>query len=203
VESEINIAVKAGHAGRILPVIDRLLEITSTQKDDLELIAVGCGPGSFTGIRIGIATAKGLSMALGCPITGISSLDALAYAAVPSTMPVMPVIDARKSEIYCCLYSAEGLQQTPYMNIRPEEAVRIVKEETLFLGNGVSLYEEVLQESLGSRFVRGPKSLWNPRASVIGCMAEDRIARDQKGDVEPIYVRASDATLTLKKNLQE
>lgn len=198
-ECEINATVKAGHAGRILPIIDTLLEMAGTQKDELDLIAVGCGPGSFTGIRIGIATAKGLSMALGCPVVGISSLDALAYGALPSKMPVMPVLDARKSEIFCCVYSAEGKQQTPYMNIHPEEATNIVQEETLFVGNGLSLYEEVLKESLGSRFVKGPQSLWNPRASVIGAMAGDRADKDHSGDVEPIYVRPSDAVLKLKR----
>ncbi|HOO47609.1 MAG TPA: hypothetical protein PLM29_15330, partial [Deltaproteobacteria bacterium] len=113
------------------------------------------------------------------------------------------VIDARKSEIYCCLYSAEGLQQTPYMNIRPEETSGIVREETLFIGNGVSLYEKVLQETLADSFIRGPESLWSPKASAIGFIAGDRMAKNQSGDVEPIYVRPSDATLTLKKTFQK
>lgn len=176
--------------------------MNGTTKKELDLIAVGCGPGSFTGIRIGISTAKGLSIALGCPIIGVSTLDALAYGAMPSMMSIMPVIDARKSEIYCCLYSADGMPQTPYMNIRPEEASAIVEGETLFIGNGVSLFEDLLKETLGNRFVKGSLNLWYPRASVIGVMAEDRMVKDHSGDAQPIYVRPSDATLTLKKRSQ-
>jgi len=198
-ESEINTTVRTGHAGRILSIIDTLLKMNGTAKHEVGLIAVGCGPGSFTGIRIGIATAKGLSMALGCPTIGVSTLDALAYGALPSMIPIMPVMDARKSEIYCCLYSAEGISQKPYMNIRPEELENIVQGQTLFIGNGIPLYEEVLSKTLGNRFIKGPQNLWNPRASLIGFIALTRSVKDHSEDVAPIYVRPSDATLTLKK----
>jgi len=176
--------------------------MNGTAKQEVDLIAAGCGPGSFTGIRIGIASAKGLSMALGCPIIGISSLDTLAYGVMPSTIPIMPVIDARKSEIFCCLYSAGGIPRTTYMNILPEEISDIVQEKTLFIGNGISLCEDVLKERLGEKFVKGPRSLWNPRASVIGLTALDTLSSQQSGEIEPIYVRPSDATLTLKRRSQ-
>lgn len=198
-ESEINTVVRAGHAGRLLPMIDYLLGMNAVKKEDLDLIAVGCGPGSFTGIRIGLATARGLSKALGCTLVGVSTLDALAYAAGPSKIPVMPVIDARKSEIFCALYAPDGSLQNPYMNISPEKTKDIVQQETLFIGNGLVLYEDTLSKILGKNFIRGPENLWNPRASVIGKMALNKdLLNRSNDDVKPIYVRASDATLTLK-----
>lgn len=196
-ESEINTIVKTGHAGKLLPMIDNLLCFCEVDKKKLDLIVVGCGPGSFTGIRIGIATARGLSMSLDCPLAGISTLDALAYAAQPCHAPVMPVIDARKSEIFCALYDCDGTCTTPFMNIRPEKIAEYVKEETIFVGNGIDLYEEVFVSVLGNRFRKGPQALWYPRASVIAQMAVHRMAEGPLPQAAPIYVRPSDATLTL------
>lgn len=198
-ESEINMTVRAGHAGRLLPMIDDLLRLNRIDKRDLGLIAVGSGPGSFTGIRIGIATAKGLARAIGCPLIGVPTLDALAHGALPAQIPIMPVIDARKSEIFCALYSPDGSLTTPYMNIHPHEVGDFVHDETLFIGNGIGLYEDVFASELGSRFNKGPQSLWTPRASVIGMMALDQDVQDHPTEVNPIYVRPSDATLLLQR----
>jgi tRNA threonylcarbamoyladenosine biosynthesis protein TsaB len=180
-------------------MIDYLLALNKIDRRDLGLIAVGSGPGSFTGIRIGIATAKGLARALGCPLIGISKLDDLAYGATPAQIPIMPVIDARKSEIFCARYTPDGSLQTPYMNIHPHEVKDFVQEETLFIGNGIDLYEDILASSLGNRFRKGPQNLWTPRASVIGMMALQQGLQDHPTTVNPIYVRPSDATLLLQK----
>ena len=180
-------------------MVDHLLHHCGMDKEKLDLIAVGCGPGSFTGIRIGMATAKGLCLALGCPLIGISTLDALAHAAYPCPIPVMPVIDARKSEIFCGLYAADGKLTTPYMNIRPENVADIIGQETLFIGNGIDLYEDVFVSVLGEKFRKGPENLWYPRASAMAMMAVDRMSKNAAPEVNPIYVRPSDAALTLKK----
>ncbi len=180
-------------------MIETLLGLDGTAKEDLDLIAVGCGPGSFTGIRIGMATARGLSLALGCPLKGISTLDALALGALPSPLAIVPVIDARKSEVFCARYAPDGSRQSPYLNIRPEEIGDLVPEETLFIGNGLDLYGDILASSLGERFRKGPKNLWYPRASFIGLLASDDAAGESFPETGPIYVRPSDATLLLHK----
>ena len=180
-------------------MVDNLLNRSSIDKEKLDLIVVGCGPGSFTGIRIGIATAKGLSMALGCPLIGISTLDALAHAALPCSTPIMPVIDARKSEIFCGLYAPDGTLETPYMNIHPEKVADYIGQETLFIGNGIDLYEDIFASTLGGKFRKGLKNLWHPRASVMALMAMDRMSESPAPEVNPIYVRPSDATLLLQK----
>jgi tRNA threonylcarbamoyladenosine biosynthesis protein TsaB len=196
---EITIPVRTGHAGSLLPVIDRLFSMSPSAKEDVDLIAVGIGPGSFTGIRIGIATARGLAMALSKPLAGINTLDALAHGALPSALPIMPIIDARKSEIFCSLYAGDGTPPAKPMNIRPENLASLVTSETLFIGNAVPLYRDAIAGILGKSYVEGPEHLWYPRASVIGRMALEQAASGSLQAAQPMYVRASDADITLQK----
>ncbi len=196
---EITIPVRTGHAGSLLPLIDTLFAISPYTRDDVDLIAVGIGPGSFTGIRIGIATAKGLSLALDRPLAGVNTLDVLAANALPSNLPILPVIDARKSEIFCRLYSPDGAPLSPPMNARPEDLAESVATETLFIGNGIPLYREEFSRILGKNYIEGPEHLWYPRASVIGRIALSDLSRNAVQPAEPLYVRSSDAVLTLKK----
>jgi tRNA threonylcarbamoyladenosine biosynthesis protein TsaB len=196
--AELGIKVQSGHAGTLLKIIDSLLEMAGCPSATIGLIAVGRGPGSFTGIRIGIATAKGLATALACPLKGICSLDAMVRAALPVEMPIMPVMDARKGEVFCALYSAEGVRQSPYLNIPPENIHDYISGPTLFLGNGLELYADLLARTLGPHFRPAPEALWYPKAAIIGIMASEN--PDQaEADVNPLYIRASDAALTLNK----
>jgi tRNA threonylcarbamoyladenosine biosynthesis protein TsaB len=196
---EINLTVKAGHSGMILPVIDQALERSALSRHEIDLVSVGIGPGSFTGLRIGIATAKGLALALGCPLAGIPTLDAIARGALPSPMQIMPVLDAKKGEVFCALYSFSGVRTTDFMNVKPHEIAALAGADTLFLGNGCSLYRDLLKDRLGGHYHEGSTHLWHPRAFLIGLMALELHPEDLPGDVLPLYVRASDATLILEK----
>ncbi|HSR10897.1 MAG TPA: tRNA (adenosine(37)-N6)-threonylcarbamoyltransferase complex dimerization subunit type 1 TsaB, partial [Thermodesulfobacteriota bacterium] len=103
------------HSARLMPGIDRLLKEASLTIRDIGGIAVSIGPGSFTGLRIGVATAKGLAYALGIPVAGVPTLDALAATRPFSPDPVCPVLDARKKEVYAALFrcnGAGGLEKT-------------------------------------------------------------------------------------------
>ena len=102
-ESLLNL--KTTHSERLLGVVDRLLEGLGCTLDQLDALAVVRGPGSFTGLRVGMATAKGLALALELPLVGISSLAALAANAPFARMPVCALLDARKDEVYAGLYS--------------------------------------------------------------------------------------------------
>lgn len=196
---EINLQVKAGHAGMILSVIDEALNKAETPRTAIDLIAVGTGPGSFTGLRIGIATAKGLAASLGCRFVGVPTLDALAHAAVPSYLPIMPVVDAKKGEVFCCRYDEHGSRFSGYMNLNPEEVVGLVKDETLFMGNGCELYRDVFIKGLGKLYHEAAMHLWNPRASVLAGIALTMAPETYPADVLPIYARESDAMLLLEK----
>jgi tRNA threonylcarbamoyladenosine biosynthesis protein TsaB len=197
--SEINLAVKVGHAGMILPVIDEVLSNSSTNKDDITLIATGIGPGSFTGLRIGIATAKGLAKAIRCPLAGIPTLDIIARGALPSSMHIMPIVDAKKGEVFCALYNKDGSRLTDIMNLRPGGIAALVREDTLFVGNGCDIYRDILIKDLGPLYHEGPALLWYPRASVLAGIAQSLPTEDLSQDVQPLYIRASDATLLLER----
>jgi tRNA A37 threonylcarbamoyladenosine modification protein TsaB len=99
--------------------------------------------------------------------------------------------------VFCAQYSPDAKRQGNYLNIHPEFLSDLIKEETLFVGDGLDIYEEKLKSILESNFHPGPKDLWYPRAGTMGIMALDRDTQDI--DIQPIYVRPSDADLTLKK----
>ncbi len=186
---EINLAVKVGHAGMILSVIDEVLTKSSTSKDDITFIATGTGPGSFTGLRIGIATAKGLAKAIGCPLVGIPTLDIIAHSALPSSMHIMPILDAKKSEVFCALYNKDGSRLTDFMDLRPEGIAALVREGTLFVGNGCDIYRDMLIKDLGGLYHEGPPLLWHPRASVLAGIAQSFPVESLSQDVQPLYIR--------------
>ena len=196
---EKNIDTMIGHAGIILSVIDAVLSETSTVRDEIGLVAVGTGPGSFTGIRIGLATAKGMATALSCPLAGIPTLDAMVKVALPASMQIMPIVDAKKGEIFCAIYDKNGSRLTDFMNLRPSDIARLVAKDTLLLGNGCELYRDRLKSDLGESYHEAATELWYAKASIIGIMALDSPQNGRPSDVLPIYVRASDATLLLEK----
>ncbi len=195
---EINIEVKTGHAGILLAVIDELLGRTSTPRNGLDLIAVGVGPGSFTGLRIGIATAKGLASSLGRPLVGIPSLDAMANGAAPCPLDIVTVVDAKKGEVFCARYNPAGVLLDGPVNIRPEHVGKVGGTDALFLGNACAVYRAVFSAVLGEGYTEAPEHLWHPRASVMAAMAVEKRGWLKGGDVQPVYVRESDAVLSLK-----
>lgn len=199
---EINLVVRAGHAGMILSVIDEVLKKTETPRTAIDLVAVGTGPGSFTGLRIGIATAKGLAASLGCRFVGVPTLDTMAHAAVPSYLPVMPVVDARKGEVFCSRYDEHGSRFSGYMHLRPDEVVGLVKDETLFMGSGCELYRDVFMKGLGRLYHEAAMHLWNPRASVLAGIALGMAPETYPADVLPIYARESDAMISLERTVR-
>ncbi len=194
---ERSLRVRTGHSGTILNLIDDVLGSSGLNKKEINLIATGIGPGSFTGIRIGISTAKGLAAALNCKVKGVCTLDAVAANAPETGKHVMPVLDARKGEIFCALYDKDRKRLSPQVNIEPAQVKDMITGPTLFIGNAIALYDNVFSSSLGSLYQAAGKDLWYPRAAVIGRLALDTAFA--VNDINPVYIRASDATLLLKR----
>lgn len=193
---QIDLTVKAGHSGSLLPAVDRMLEMGGLAPKDIDLVACGLGPGSFTGIRIGLATAKGLAAGLGCKLAGVSTLDALAAAALPSKLPVLPLIDARKGEVFCARYSVDGTRETAMLHLKPEQVAELAGGPCLLTGDGLAVYGDQLKALLDQECCTTPTTLWRPNASIIAKLAE---AAPEKlvHEIKPFYVRDSDATLAL------
>ncbi|MFH1562618.1 MAG: tRNA (adenosine(37)-N6)-threonylcarbamoyltransferase complex dimerization subunit type 1 TsaB [Nitrospirota bacterium] len=183
---------KLDHSAWLMPAIDKLLKDAGLSCQDIEGIAVSSGPGSFTGLRIGVSTAKGLAQGLKIPVVGISTLDSLACNLPYTEKIICPVLDARKKEIYTALY--KGSQRlTDYLVILPQQITEIISQPTIFLGNGLKLYQELIKELLKDKeiyFV--PPSLWLPKASELALLGLKALKAGKQEDIysfTPFYLR--------------
>ena len=201
--AELNLDSRKTPTEWLLTAIDDLLVKAELSKDSLDAVAVVRGPGAFTGLRVGLATAKGLALALGCPLIGISSLRCLAMQLPHASMPVCVMMDARKQEVYACQYQWEsGLPHATSEErvSQPEKVLAELKGETLFVGNGALVYRSLIVRQLSSRAHFVPDFLNLPRAGAAAALA---LAEWQAGNtfsadaLMPCYLRPSEAELNL------
>jgi tRNA threonylcarbamoyladenosine biosynthesis protein TsaB len=199
--AEINLDVRKTPTEWLLQSIGELLARADLDKGDLDAIGVVRGPGSFTGLRVGLATAKGLSLAAGCPLLGISSLQCLAMQLPFTHFPVCVMLDARKKEVYSALYNWQsgcsrlvGEERV----IKPEILLSEIKSETLFVGNGALAYRTLITRQLAGRAHFAPTFLNLPRAGAAAALA---LREWQSGhtfsadELMPTYLRPSEAEL--------
>ena len=199
--SEITLNARATHSERLMAAIDRLLGDSGLAIDDMDGVAVSIGPGSFTGLRIGLSAAKGLSYASGKPLIGIPTLDALALNMTFSRYLICPIQDARKGEVYTALYRPgdnSPEKMTDDMAVDPSALAGMITQKTVFLGDGVNRYRELLMKQLGELYNEAPIPLQLPRASNVAMLALKRL---EKGDTDdpftmiPRYIRKSEAEI--------
>ena len=183
------------HAQRLLPAIDAVLAAADLKASDIALIACARGPGSFTGLRIGMATAKGLAAAVGAPIVSVPTLDALAYPFAGCARTVIPVLDARKKRVYCAAYCA-GKRTTEYLDIAVESIRDTIGHDGPLLVTGVSASLLLrVSSALGEAYIdpcpeRG-------RGAAYVHLAKEALASDgaDAPDAGPLYIRKSDAEI--------
>ena len=191
------------HSQRLLMAIDWLLNESGMDLQGVDGLAVSLGPGSFTGLRIGMATVKGLATALDKPLLGVSTLDALALNCTGERL-ICAVLDARKKEVYACFYRVD-LQGIPRRAgairvVTPQKLIEDIQQPVLFVGDAVMLYGDLWREALGARFASAPRTLHYQCASGLGLLAGEMLQQNQCLDLAtaaPLYVRASDAELSL------
>jgi tRNA threonylcarbamoyladenosine biosynthesis protein TsaB len=194
VRGEYLLDVSATHSERLMPAVDRLLADVGWAAADLQGLAVAVGPGSFTGLRMGLSAVKGLALALGVPIAAVPTLDAMAAALPFAALPICPVLDARKGEVYCSLYrweEAGARREWDYLAVAPDVLASRLTEPVILLGDGSALVR-----SPHARTAPPHRRLPSPAAvAVLG------LARLQAGqtvpaaDLVPIYLRPSEAEL--------
>jgi tRNA threonylcarbamoyladenosine biosynthesis protein TsaB len=205
--AEFSLQTGETHSRRLLAGVDWLLQETGIDWPSIDAVAVSQGPGSFTGLRIGLATAKGLAMAGGAKLIGIGTLDGLAaqlFAA--GEVLICPVLDARKKEVYCGFFKCDnqGIPrlQEEYMVINPEALCARIDEPVVLLGDGATAYEYLFQEKLVDLLKVVPSNVYFPRAATIGLLAWEKWQKNEFLDpaaAEPIYIRPSEAELNLGK----
>ena len=179
----------------LLPVtIKRVLESLDWKAGDINYFACGLGPGSFTGLRVGLATIKGLAWALNKPVAGIPTLDLLALNASSfGNRYIVPVIDAKRNLIYSAIYETKGAELkkvTPYMLLAPDELLKKIKPGSLILGDALSLYKDKFMQSQ-KKLEPKDKDYWYPRALNLIALAKDKIKKGEKlsgYDFKPIYI---------------
>jgi len=196
--AQVTLQIRETHEARLMPIIDHLLRQVGWKIDVVEGLAVALGPGSFTGLRIGVATFKALARALEVPLAGVPTLDAYAWAAPYCEHQICPVLDARMGEVYAAFYrfASDGSLErlSDYAALRPEALAERVEAPTLFLGSGLTLYGRRLADLLGRRAVFLPPECALPSAARVAMLAAPRLADlkpDQALALEPLYVRRS------------
>ena len=189
------------HSERLMPTVDLLMREAGLDFGRLSGIAVAIGPGSFTGLRIGLASAKGLALASALPLFGIPTLEAMARNLPFSRHPVCPMLNARKREVYWALYRFEGerlIRIASEAVSPPEEVANRIRGETVFLGDGAAEFAEALRRILGEKAIFAPPYARNARASVVAEMGMERLRKGERDDLAglvPLYVRRSEAEI--------
>jgi tRNA threonylcarbamoyladenosine biosynthesis protein TsaB len=207
--SEYTLNVEATHSERLLPTIDRVLQDAGVSLNALHGIAVSIGPGSFTGLRIGLSTVKGLAYATGLPVVSVPTLEALAWTLPWAKWDICPVLDARKQEVYAAVfrYEQEGLVRLMEdAAMAPEALCRQIRRPTLFLGDGLGPYGDVFRDRLRDRFMLPPPVNRGPRPACVADLGRQRLLKGERDAPEglvPRYLRPSEAELRRRRGSEK
>lgn len=218
--AEYTVNYKKTHSQTLLPMLDELKKMTDLDLKQVDAIAVAAGPGSFTGLRIGSATAKGLGLALDIPVIGVPTVDALAYNFYGASEGdiICPIMDARREQVYTGIYyftedkQAEGLLsecQKKYKMVTLKEASAIMISElieelnalgndrrVIFLGDGVPVYQNVVAEKMKVPYFFAPATGNRQRAASIALLGSEYYKEGKMqtaAEHAPIYLRLSQA----------
>ena len=213
---EYNIQYKKTHSQTLLPMLDELKNVVELDLNTVDAIALAKGPGSFTGLRIGSATAKGLGFALERPIIEIPTLDGLACNLYGTDKLICPIMDARRNQVYTGIYEfvrEEGIPVRYKLHgLFPQSAVAIEEiarhchsfdREVIFLGDGVHVFEKRLSELMKVPYGFAPAHMNRQRAAAFGILAEEYYKEGKvvsAAEHAPEYLRPSQAEQQKKKD---
>jgi tRNA threonylcarbamoyladenosine biosynthesis protein TsaB len=204
--AEVQVTSTKTHAKRLMLAMDSALGMADMRLDECDGFAVTTGPGSFTGLRIGVSAVKGLGFATGKPVTGVSTLDVLAYQFPWFPHLICPMLDARKEEIYTALYKCGrdgGWDKVAAAcAVDPRQWLMKIEGSCLFVGDGAVLHKNLIERELGPRARFVPPCLNTLQASVVAYIGMKQIQRGETVDVAllaPNYLRKSDAEIKLEK----
>ena len=197
---------KKTHSQKIMPMIEQLLSDLELTANDIDIFAAAVGPGSFTGLRIGVATVKALAHAVGKRVVSVGTLEALAYNVPQCEHIIVPIMDARRNNIFTASYIwDEGFKEVGEPEgITIEECVEACGNflETVFVGDGAIIHKDYIVEKLGDKAIFPHGAVLNSRASSVAAIAMERAKRGETQsylEMKPYYIKKSQA----EKELEE
>lgn len=208
--AELSYEAKGQRGGLLLPAVDQVLKKAGVAARDLDAVAVSVGPGSFTGLRVGLATAKGLALGTGAALVGVPTLEALAERYGHTSVTTCALLDAYRGEVYMAVFRRNGnaLERLSPDTVLAPEAVKTaladVEGPVYLIGNGAARYRERLQAALGERACVTDEGLCAvPSAAVVARLGFRQFAGGNKPDAEvaPIYLRRAEAEVNWEKGL--
>jgi tRNA threonylcarbamoyladenosine biosynthesis protein TsaB len=203
--AEYTLNIEVTHSERLMSTVDRVLTDTGLAMSNIDGFGVSIGPGSFTGLRIGMSTVKGLAFTTGKPVAAVPTLKALAWNVPYPLYPVCPLLDAKKKEVYAALYRYDGndLLQTLPETVAPlGELADRISGEVIFTGEGARLFAEDIQKLFGNRARFAPLAAAVPSAASVAELALGMIGGGRCTDpdnLSPLYIRRPEAELAWEK----
>ncbi len=199
--AEYTVNYKKTHSQTLLPMLDEVARMVELDMDSIDAIAISGGPGSFTGLRIGSATAKGLGLALNKPLIHVPTLEGLAYNLYGTDGMICPIMDARRNQVYTGLYSFENgfhiLEQgeaIPVLELI--EKLNALGKKVSLLGDGVPVYKDMLEAGLKVPHAYAPAHMNRQRAASVGALGIEYYKQGKSEDAashQPDYLRVSQA----------
>ncbi|WP_102028729.1 tRNA (adenosine(37)-N6)-threonylcarbamoyltransferase complex dimerization subunit type 1 TsaB [Salirhabdus sp. Marseille-P4669] len=197
--AEITTNVSKNHSVRLMPSIHGMLNEANVVPQDLDKIVVAIGPGSYTGVRIGVTTAKTLAWSLNIPVSTVSSLELVAYNGLYFNGLVCPFFDARRGQVYTGLYKSNGeslqlvWEEANLLFVDWLKQLAEQEEYILFISNDLELHKESIKEILGEKAIFAPAYLALPKASVLGIVGGERMEIANIHELVPNYMRLVEA----------
>ena len=192
---EISTTTALNHSVTVMPMIDELLRKVNMDISEIDLFACSEGPGSFTGLRIGIGTIKGLAYGLEKKVAGVSTLEALAHNISYTDAVIAPIMDARRGQVYNALYKYDGeklVEIAPPRALSVEELCEEISQKTIFVGDGVLAYKEKLIETLGDKAIFASPQNMLQRAGSVAYAALSKTPVDAE-ELTAVYLRKPQA----------
>lgn len=175
--AEYTLNYKKTHSQTLLPMVDEIVRMTDMDLKEIDAIAVAAGPGSFTGLRIGSATAKGLGLALDKPLISVPTLEGIAYNLYGTDACICPMMDARRKQVYTGIYAFAGddfeilYPQTACPVEKIIEQCNVLGREVIFLGDGVPVYKDIIEAETAVSYRFAPAHMNRQRAGAVGARA--------------------------------
>jgi len=205
---EVMTNLTKNHSVRLMPAIDKLMNEVSLKPEQLDKIVVAKGPGSYTGVRIGISTAKTMAWALNIPVIGVSSLEVLAYQGRLHNGYICPFFDARRGLVFTGLYQWKSNKLeviSEEKNVPMEDVLKQLtteEKEVLFISPDIAIYQEAIQQSLGERAIIPEGAYHLPQASHLAMAGLTKNA-DETHHLTPNYLRLAEAEANWLKSQKE